>query len=76
MSTTMLGRAATVVAVLGLVLFPLGMVGQGEGGLWPDGPAWIGAVGWFGFLLCLLLLVVLGIFALARTLTTRRTAGG
>lgn len=76
MSTSTLGRTATLPAVLGLVLFPLGMVGQEEGGLWPDGPAWIGAVGWFGFLLCVLLLLVLGVVALARTVVHRRTAGG
>jgi hypothetical protein len=50
------------------------MVGQEEGGLWEDGPAWIGAVGWFGFLICLLLLLAIGVVALARNLTSRRTA--
>jgi hypothetical protein len=74
MSGLPLGRAALVVLVSGAILLPLGMVGQGDGGLWEDGPGWIGAVGWFGFLLCLLLLVVIGVVALARTTKSRRPA--
>ena len=59
MSGLPLGRGAIFVTILGAVLFPLGMVGQGDGGLWENSPGWIGAVGWFGFMLCLLLLVVI-----------------
>jgi hypothetical protein len=70
------GRSALIVFVVGAVLFPLGLVGQGEGGLWPDGPEWIGAIGWFGFLLCLLVLLVLGVVALARTVMRRSPADG
>jgi protein-S-isoprenylcysteine O-methyltransferase Ste14 len=76
MSGLPLGRTAIVVFVVGAVLFPLGMVGQGDGGLWEDGPGWIGAVGWFGFLLCLLLLLAIAVVALARTVSSRRTAKG
>jgi hypothetical protein len=50
------------------------MVGQGDGGLWEDGPGWIGAIGWFGFLICLLLLLVIAVLALARMLISRRPA--
>ena len=38
MSRLPLGRAALVVLIIGAVLFPLGMVGQQNGGLWEDGP--------------------------------------
>ena len=71
MSRLPLGRAAVFVFVLGAILFPLGMVGQEEGGLWENGPEWIGAVGWFGFLLCLLLLLAIGVLAVARRLMSR-----
>ena len=76
MSELPLGRAAIVVLIAGALLFPLGMVGQEEGGLWENGPELIGAIGWFGFLLCLLLLVVIGVVALARMLVTRKPAKG
>ena len=76
MSRVPLSRAAIAVVVLGAVLFMLGSVGQEEGGLWPDGPAWIGAVGWFGFLICLLALLVIGVVAAARSVMSRGTAKG
>lgn len=74
MSRLPLGRAALVVLIIGAALFPLGMVGQQNGGLWEDGPGWIGAIGWFGFLICLLVLLLIGAAALARNVTSRRTA--
>ena len=74
MSGLRLGRAALVVLVVGAILFPLGMVGQEDGGLWEDGPEWIGAVGWFGFLLCVLLLLVIAVVAVARNVTSHRSA--
>lgn len=43
--------------VAGAVLFAIGAIGQDDG-YWTDGPGWLGAIGWFGFLTCLLLLVV------------------
>lgn len=76
MSRVPLSRAAVAVVLLGAVLFMLGSVGQEDGGLWPDGPAWIGAIGWFGFLICLLVLLVLGVVALARSVGARGTAKG
>jgi hypothetical protein len=76
MSRLPLGRSALIVFLVGAVLFPLGLVGPEEGGLWPDGPGWIGAIGWFGFLICLLALLVIGVVALARTVASRRTAKG
>ena len=76
MSRLPLGRTAIVVAIVGAILFPIGNIGQNDGGLWPDGPEWIGAIGWFGFLICLLALLVIGVVALARTVASRRTAKG
>jgi hypothetical protein len=76
MSGLPLGRAAIIAFVAGAILFPLGMVGQGDGGLWENGPQWIGAVGWFGFLLCLLLLLVIGVAVVARTVMSHRPAKG
>jgi hypothetical protein len=74
MSRLPLGRTAILVAIVGAILFPIGEVGQHDGGLWADGPSWVGATGWFGFLLCLLLLVAIGVVALARTVSSRRPA--
>ena len=68
-----LGRTAVVLAILGAVFFMLGSVGQDDGGLWADGPGWIGAVGWFGFLISALLLLLLGVVAIVRKLTAGHT---
>jgi hypothetical protein len=76
MSRLPLGRAALVVLLAGAILLSISSVGQGNGWLWEDGPGWIGAVGWFGFWLCLLLLVVIGVVALARTMASRPHAKG
>jgi len=29
---------------------------------WESGPSWLGLIGWIGFLICLLLLVVSGVY--------------
>jgi hypothetical protein len=71
-----LGRTALILVIAGAILFFLGSVGQEEGGLWPDGPAWIGAIGWFGFLLCVLLLLAVGVVALTRKLSSGRQSAG
>ena len=57
-----LPRIALVLLIAGAVLFALGPVGQDDG-YWKSGPGWIGAIGWFGFLLCALGLVVTGLVA-------------
>jgi hypothetical protein len=59
-----------VVAAIGAVLFALG-------GIFKDsdhGVAWVlGGVGWFGFLLCALTLIILALVALGRTVLRRTT---
>jgi hypothetical protein len=57
-----LPRIALALVVAGAVLFALGPIGQDDG-YWKSGPGWLGAIGWFGFLLCALALVVTGIVA-------------
>jgi uncharacterized membrane protein len=69
-----LRRAALVLLIAAVVLLPTGTVGQGDGGPWPDGPGVIGAIGWYGFLLCVLLLLVVGVIALARAIMARSGA--
>ena len=46
----------------GAVLFALGPIGQ-EDGYWKSGPEWLGAIGWFGFLFCLVLLLATLVYA-------------
>jgi protein-S-isoprenylcysteine O-methyltransferase Ste14 len=47
--------------VAGAVLFVLSASGQANS-FWKTGPSWLGYVGWFGFLTCLLLLVASGLY--------------
>jgi hypothetical protein len=47
--------------VAGVVLFAMSGVGQPEGYL-KSAPSWIGDVGWFGWLICALLLIVSGVY--------------
>ena len=47
--------------VAGAVLFVLSASGQ-PGQFWESGPSWLGTIGWIGFLICLLLLVVSGLY--------------
>ena len=57
-------RASTLVLlVVGVVLFFLSASGQPDS-YWASGPSWLGAIGWFGFLICALLLIVSGLWAL------------
>jgi hypothetical protein len=68
-----LARATIVAAVVTLVCFLLaGAVGQDQDGWLGDTlPQWLGNVGWFGFLLGLLVTVVLAIALLVRTMTRK-----
>lgn len=61
-----LGRSAITLVVLGAVLFLISSSGQHNGGPLSDGPEWLGGLGWFGFLICLLLLLVVGVVAISR----------
>lgn len=56
-------RTSTLVLlVAAVVLFVLSASGQADS-YWASGPSWIGTIGWFGFLICALLLIVSGLFA-------------
>jgi hypothetical protein len=60
-------RKSTLALVLaGVVLFVLSPVGQ-DG----SGPSWIGDVGWYGFMICALLLVVSGLYEVVSSMRQR-----
>ena len=56
-------KSTLMLFVAGVVLFLLSASGQPTG-YWQGGPSWLGAIGWFGFLISVLLLIVSGIYAL------------
>jgi len=56
-------RSTLVLLVAAVGLFLLSASGQ-DSSYWQSGPEWLGSIGWIGFLLCVLLLLVSGIFAL------------
>jgi protein-S-isoprenylcysteine O-methyltransferase Ste14 len=57
-------RTSTLTLVVaGVVLFVLSYSGQANG-FWSSGPSWLGTIGWFGFLICVLLLAVSGLYTL------------
>jgi ribose/xylose/arabinose/galactoside ABC-type transport system permease subunit len=56
-------RSTLVLLVAAVGLFLLSASGQ-DSSYWQSGPEWLGSIGWIGFLLCVLLLIVSGIFAL------------
>ena len=49
--------------VAAVALFLVSASGQ-SGTYWENGPHWLGAIGWFGFLISVLLLVVSGVIAI------------
>ena len=53
-----------------VVLFVLSASGQPDT-YWASGPSWLGTIGWFGFMGCALLLIVLGLFAAASSIRHR-----
>lgn len=55
-------RSTITLFVAGVILLAMSGVGQPAGYL-KDYPAWIGNIGWFGMLACLLLLLVSGLWA-------------
>jgi succinate dehydrogenase/fumarate reductase cytochrome b subunit len=56
-------KSTLALLVAGAILFVLSASGQTHS-YWKSGPSWLGAVGWFGFLICLLLLIVSGVYVL------------
>jgi uncharacterized membrane protein len=53
-------RSTLVLVVAAVVLF----VVASSGGFWKSGPVWLGVIGTFGMFICLLLLIVSGLYAL------------
>jgi len=63
-------RSTLALVVAAVVLFVLSASGQ-DNQFWASGPSWLGYVGWFGFLTCLLLLVVSGLYMVVSRLRHR-----
>ena len=59
-------RSTLILLVAGVVLFVLSPIGQ-DG----SGPSWIGNIGWFGFMGCVLLLIVSALYALVSSIRHR-----
>jgi predicted transporter len=55
-------KSTLVLLVAAVVLFLLSASGQADT-YWASGPSWVGMIGWFGFLISALLLIVSGLFA-------------
>ena len=54
-------KSTIVLFVAGAVLFVLSASGQSNS-FWKSGPSWLGQIGWIGFLICLLGLIVSGAY--------------
>ena len=63
-------KSMLVLLVAGVVLFALSASGQ-PGSYWQSGPSWLGTIGWIGFLICVLLLVVSGAYLLVSRIRHR-----
>jgi hypothetical protein len=63
-------RSTLALFAAGVVLFVLSPSGQ-QGGYWASGPSWIGVIGWFGFMGCVLLLLVSGLYAVVASIRHR-----
>jgi hypothetical protein len=58
-------KSTLILVGAGIVLFFVSPIGQGAGRspYWADGPSWLGAIGWFGLMAVVLLLIVSGFWA-------------
>ena len=56
-------KSTLVLFVTGVILVFLSASGQPDT-YWATGPSWLGALGWYGFMVCALLLIVSGLWAL------------
>lgn len=65
----LLGLFAAMVA-----LFLLSASGQ-ENAFWKNGPGWLGAIGWFGFLLTTLTMIVTLVYLGLRSMRRRSSPG-
>ncbi len=64
-------RSLGVVLTAAVVFFVLSASGQSDG-FWKSGPSWLGAIGWFSFLFCLLGFIVLAVYLPVTKLLERR----
>jgi len=63
-------KSTLVLLAVAVVLLVLSASGQPDS-YWSSGPELIGAIGWFGFMACVLLLIGSGVWALARSIRHR-----
>jgi len=63
-------RSTVVLLAAAIVFFVLSASGQ-PGQYWESGPEWLGLISWFGFLICALLLIVSGLYALVSRIRDR-----
>ncbi len=54
-------KSTLTLFVAGIVLLAMSGIGQPAGYL-KDAPSWIGDIGWFGWLICALLLIASGLY--------------
>ncbi len=63
-------KSTPVLLVAAVILFVLSASGQPDT-YWAERPGMVGAIGWFGFLVCALLLIVSGLWALVSSIRHR-----
>ena len=63
-------KSTLVLLVAAVVLFVLSASGQPDT-YWSSGPSWLGDIGWYGFMVCVLLLMVSGLYAIVSLLRNR-----
>ncbi len=64
-------RTSTLALVVaGVILFVLSASGQPDT-YWSSGPSWLGDIGWYGFMVCVLLLLVSGLYAIVSLVRNR-----
>ncbi len=68
MRPTRTSTLALIVAAV--VLFVLSASGQPDT-YWAKGPSWIGEIGWYGFMVCALLLMVSALYAVVSSVRNR-----
>jgi hypothetical protein len=63
-------RSTLSLLVAGVILFALSASGQADS-YWTSGPSWLGTIGWFGFLICALLLIASGLYTVVSAIRRR-----
>ena len=54
-------KSTITLFVVGVILFILAPSGQANS-YWKGGPSWLGDIGWYGGMICLLLLIASGVY--------------